>query len=115
MSDRPLKRLILETGMGSSLHGKDYTKAARRAVEDAIRHSSLTLVRSLGLDPSELRIELTLAAQEPEKIDLMAVAETLPFGKVRPKAVKGGLNVLDETSGRTCVFVNAGVVVRAPV
>ena len=36
-----LKRVITEFGTGNDLHGGDYTKAAVRAVEDAIHHSSL--------------------------------------------------------------------------
>jgi uncharacterized protein (TIGR02058 family) len=32
----PLKRVILEMGAGNDLHGGDYTKAAIRAVEDAV-------------------------------------------------------------------------------
>jgi uncharacterized protein (TIGR02058 family) len=46
----PLKRVILEMGTGNDLHGGDYTKAALRALQDALHHSSLSLVRSLGLD-----------------------------------------------------------------
>ena len=43
-----MKRIILEMGMGNDLYGEDYTKAACRAVEDAIRHSSLVyFVRSV--------------------------------------------------------------------
>jgi uncharacterized protein (TIGR02058 family) len=99
-------------GNGHRSHGEDYTKAARRAVEDAIRHSSLTLFASLRIDPDSMRVDLRLAAQEPERIDLAAVAEILPFGHVTAKASKGGLNIPDETSGRACVIVNAAVVVR---
>ena len=113
LMSKQLKRLILEMGTGSALHGQDYTKAAKRALQDAIRHSSLTIVRSLNIDPKSLHIEITLAAQEPEKIDLDAVAAELPFGHVTAKAVKGGLNVIDETSGQACIFVNAAVIVRA--
>lgn len=114
MSARPAKRLILEMGTGNALHSADYTKAAKRAVEDAVRHSSLTLFRSLGLDPHAVEIELILAAQAPERIDLAALGEALPFGKVTPRAVKGGLDVVDETTGRPCVIVNAAVIVRLP-
>ena len=112
---KQLKRLILEMGMGTVLHSGDYTKAAKRAVEDALRHSSLTIFRSLDIDPGTMQVDLTLAAQEPEKIDLAAAAAVLPFGTVTPKAVKGGLNVTDETSGQKCVIVNAGIVVRVPL
>ena len=33
--------VVLEFGMGVDVHGEDGTKAACRAVSDAIRHSSL--------------------------------------------------------------------------
>ena len=32
----PLKRIILEMGTGNDLYGEDYTKAAIRAVQDAL-------------------------------------------------------------------------------
>jgi uncharacterized protein (TIGR02058 family) len=35
-------------GMGVDVHGCDATKAARRAVSDAIRHSSLGFFRMVG-------------------------------------------------------------------
>ena len=44
-----MKRIILEMGMGNDLYGEDYTKAACRAVEDAIRHSSLIIFVRLVL------------------------------------------------------------------
>ena len=34
-------RIALELGMGTSLRRQDYTKAACRAVEDALWHNSL--------------------------------------------------------------------------
>ena len=43
------RRVILELGSGNDLHGGDYTKAALRAVQDALHHSSLTMIRTLGL------------------------------------------------------------------
>ena len=45
-----MKRLILEMGMGNDLYGMDYTKAAKRAVEDAFRHASLRVFQSVDLD-----------------------------------------------------------------
>ncbi len=113
--NKKLKRIILEMGTGNALHSNDYTKAAKRAVQDALHHSSLILFRSLDIDPNSMQIELNLAAQEPEKIDLEAVAATLPFGQVTPKATKGGLNIVDETSGQSTIIVNAGILVRVPL
>ena len=43
-----LVRCITEMGMGVDVHGKDSTKAAKRAVSDAIRHSSLGFFRMVG-------------------------------------------------------------------
>ncbi|MEO0637479.1 MAG: Lin0512 family protein, partial [Pseudomonadota bacterium] len=90
-----LKRIILEMGTGNDLYGGDYTKAACRAVQDAIHHSSLTMFRALDLDPTRMRIDLTIAAQEPELVDCDAVAKELPYGTVTAKAVHGGLNIDD--------------------
>lgn len=109
------KRIILEMGTGNDLHGGDYTKAAKRAVQDALHHSSLVLFRTLGIDPNRMQIELTLAAHEPDKIDTEAVAETLPYGNVTAIAVKGGLNVPDDATGAVTVIVNAGILVRLPM
>ena len=86
-----MEPLILELGMGVDVHGHDYTKAALRAVSDAIRHSSLTFFYSYG-HPSEMRVELTIGVQKPEKVDKDAVAAALPFGTVEVTVVKGGLN-----------------------
>lgn len=115
MSDRTLTRIMLEMGTGNALHSGDYTKAALRAIDDAIHHSSITMFRSMGIDPASMEVEVTLAAQAPERIDLGRVKEALPFGKVVPRAVKGGLDVVDETSGEPVVIVNAGLVVRVPL
>lgn len=115
MSEKQLKRIILEMGTGNDLYGEDYTKAAKRAVQDAIHHSSITLFKSLDIDPETMQIELNLAAQHPEKIDLGAVASTMPFGQVTPKGIKGGLNIYDEVTDRTTVIVNAGIIVRLPL
>ena len=49
-------RIILEMGMGNSLHGMNYQKAAERAINDALRHSTLTLFASTGLSTEEMRV-----------------------------------------------------------
>jgi uncharacterized protein (TIGR02058 family) len=110
-----MKRIILEMGTGNDLYGEDYTKAACRAVQDAIHHSSITLFKSLDIDPQTMQIELNLAAQKPQEIDLEIVAAELPYGRVSPRAVFGGLNIHDEETDRTSVIVNAGIIVRLPL
>ena len=43
-----LVRCVTEMGMGVDVHGLDYTAAAKRAVFDAIHHSSLGFPRLVG-------------------------------------------------------------------
>jgi uncharacterized protein (TIGR02058 family) len=108
----PSKRVILEMGTGNDLHGGNYTKAALRAVQDALHHSSLSLIRSLGLDSRRMLVEVTIGVQHPEKVDAAAVRESLPHGTATVKVVKGGLDVPDDTSGDFAVIASAAVAVR---
>jgi len=108
-------RVILEMGSGNDLHGGDYTKAAVRAVEDAIHHSSLTFIRTLGVDPRAMQVELTIGVQQPEKVDAGVVKAVLPHGQITVKVVKGGLDVPDEEARDVAVIANAAVVVRAEI
>jgi len=73
------------------------------------------MISMVDIDPMQMQIELNLAAQEPEKINLEEVANELPYGQVTPKAVFGGLNIHDEVTNRTSVIVNAGIIVRLPL
>ena len=84
----PAKRVILEMGTGNDLHGGDYTKAAVRAVQDALHHSSLTLIRTLKLDARQMLVEVTIGVQQPEKVDSAAVKAALPHGEVASKSSK---------------------------
>src|SRR5271167_3604353 len=106
------KRIILELGSGNDLHGGDYTKAAIRAVQDALHHSSLSFFRSLRLDPRGMLVEVTIGVQQPDKVDADAVKAALPHGTVTVKVVKGGLDVPDETFGDVAVIASAAVAVR---
>ncbi|MEA2739167.1 MAG: hypothetical protein QOH05_2474 [Acetobacteraceae bacterium] len=108
-----LKRVILELGTGNDLHGGDYTKAALRAVQDALHHSSLSMIRSLGIDSkTQMFVEVTIGVQEPGKVDTEAVKASLPHGIITVKAVKGGLDVIDRERGDNAVIAVAGVAVR---
>jgi uncharacterized protein (TIGR02058 family) len=107
-----LKRIILEMGHGNDMRGGDYTKAALRAVQDCIHHSSLPFLRTLGIAPNEMQVEVTVGVQRPEMVDAVAVAKSLPHGQVTVKVVKGGLNVPDEERGGESVIATAAVAVR---
>ena len=81
-----LKRYVTEMGMGVDVHGRDYTNAARRAVSDAIRHSSLHFFQATNKSREDMRITLIIAVTEPSAVDSKAVAAELPYGSSRLKS-----------------------------
>ncbi|WP_176249347.1 Lin0512 family protein [Sulfitobacter sp. HGT1] len=87
------QRIIIEMGMGNDLHGMDYTKACARAIEDALRHSSLPLFGVLDLPHDAMRVQVTVAVQDPDKVNIDALVAKLPRGRAQVRAVFGGLNV----------------------
>lgn len=107
-----LKRIILEMGTGNDLHGGDYTKAALRAVQDALHHSSLAFIRTLGFDIRTMQVEVTIGVQQPDKVDIEAVRKSLPYGVVTARAVQGGLDVPEEGHHDMAVIASAAIAVR---
>ena len=107
-----LKRFILEMGAGNDLHGGDYTKAALRAVQDALHHSSLTLIRSLKLDSTKMQVEVTIGVQRPDQVDAGRVKASLPHGEITVHVVKGGLDVPDDEGTDIAVIATAAIAVR---
>lgn len=106
------RRVILELGQGADLHGADYTKAAVRAVEDALRHASLSMLRSLGVEPAAMLVEVTIGAQRPERVDAARVGAALPHGRVTVRVVRGGLDVPDPAGGgKATVVASAAIAV----
>jgi uncharacterized protein (TIGR02058 family) len=108
-------RLILELGTGNDLHGSDYTKAALRAVQDALHHSSLSFIRSMKVDKKTVDVEVTIGVQRPDLVDLEKVKASLPVGNVTVKAVKGGLDVADPENNDPAVIASAAIAVRADI
>ncbi len=111
----PLKRIILEMGTGNDLYGEDYTKAGVRAVQDALHHSSLILFRSLGIDRDSMHVEVTVAVQHPERVNVSDIAAQIPYGTVTVNAVHGGLNIEDSENGTLSVIATAAVAARLPL
>lgn len=103
------KRIILEMGTGIDLYGGDYTKAACRAVNNALQHSSIVLFKTLGRDHREMRVQVTIGVQEPDQIDLARVCAELPRGRAEVTAVYGGLNVHDAQQNTTHVIAAAAI------
>jgi uncharacterized protein (TIGR02058 family) len=88
-----LKRFIVEIGTGIDLHGEDATKAACRAVRDAVSRSCLCglleIVKLQKLD--DVRVEILVASPKPQQVDLEQVMAEVPIGRKTARAVEGGL------------------------
>ena len=103
------KPQVLEFGMGVDVHGRDATKAACRAVSDAIRHSSLplfTVVRERG---GKMIVDVTVAVPEPASVDVEVVKRELPHGEVAVHAVAGGLRVPGADTIIACAAITVSV------
>jgi uncharacterized protein (TIGR02058 family) len=103
------QRMIIEMGMGNDLHGMDYQKAARRAIEDAFRHSTLPIFATLDIPTDAMRVQVTIGVQEPDKLDTDALIAMLPRGNATVTAVKGGQNVANPATGDTAVIATAAI------
>jgi uncharacterized protein (TIGR02058 family) len=111
----PAKRVILEMGAGNDLHGGDYTKAALRAVQDALHHSSLSMLRALQIPAQEMLVDVTIGVQQPAKVEVERVKASLPYGKVTVQVVKGGLDVPEPERDDPAVIATAAIIVRLPL
>jgi uncharacterized protein (TIGR02058 family) len=106
-----LKRMVLQIGMGTDIRGADYTKAAVRALRDALWHNSLSVANALGLSVDAMQVEVTIGVPHPELVDKAAVLAVLPHGTGTVEIVEGGLEIAND-SGNTTVVANAAAVVR---
>ena len=75
------KRVAMELGMGTSLRRQDYTKAAVRALQDALWHNSLTMADAFGFSREDMIVEVDIAVQQPELVNIETVKAVLPYGQ----------------------------------
>ena len=64
--------------MGTDIRGGDSTKAAVRALRDALWHNSLSIAKALDLDVDSMRVAVTIGAPNPETVDKAQVLAVLP-------------------------------------
>lgn len=104
-------RWITEMGMGVDVHGGDYTKAARRAVSDALRHSSLNFFNAAGKSRDDMLVEVRIGVQKPDEVNTASVAEEIPYGTPTVNAFVGGLDVEGPNGTDVMVIANAAILV----
>jgi uncharacterized protein (TIGR02058 family) len=107
----PLKRMVLQIGMGTDIRGADDTKAAVRALRDALWHNSLSVTDALGQHVDAMRVAITIGVPHPEKVDKDAVLAILPHGTGTVTVVEGGLEIPNDAGTNSTVIANAAAVV----
>ena len=106
------KRVVTEMGMGTDIRGGDYTKAAVRALRDALWHNSLSVTGALGMDVDSMRVEVIIGVPKPEAVDTAQVLAILPHGTGEVKVVQGGLEIPSDNGTDKTIIANAAAVVR---
>lgn len=107
-----LKHVVTEIGMGTDIRGADPTKAAVRALRDALWHNSLSVATALGQDTDSMQVEVTIGVPMPEKVDTDQVAAVLPHGSGTVKVVEGGLQIPNDAGTDSTLIAHAAAVVR---
>lgn len=99
------RQVAIEIGTGSDLRGEDCTKAAIRAVKDALHRNGLTVADGLGFPKAAMLVDIRVGVPDPGAVDLEAVAAAAPYGERRVEAVTGGLRVA--TASGATIIANA--------
>ncbi|MEM7524136.1 MAG: Lin0512 family protein [Pseudomonadota bacterium] len=96
------QQMAIEIGMGTDLRGADSTKAAVRAVGDALHRNALTVAGALGFPKDRMLVDIRVGAPDPASVRIAEVAAAAPYGVVTVEAVEGGLRV-EKDSGATII------------
>ena len=107
-----LRRTVLQIGMGTDIRGADYTKAAVRALRDALWRNGLSVADAVGLLVDAMQVEVTIGVPRPEQVDKEAVLAVLPHGTGTVRVVEGGLEIANDAGTNSTVIANAAAVVR---
>ena len=107
-----LKRMVLQIGMGTDIRGADYTKAAVRALRDALWHNGLSIADAVGLPVDAMQVEVMIGVPRPDRVDKEAVLAVLPHGTGTVRVVEGGLEIPNDAGTGSTLIANAAAVVR---
>lgn len=112
--------LFIQTGMGIDVHGQNITKAATRAVKNAIWANSMPgIEKSLPEQRLEnMKVNVRLAVPlDQEELDIEKIKEAIPYGTVEDvditdggMATSSGIILEDENDENDLMYiVNAAV------
>ena len=110
-----MKRMAIEIGMGTDIRGADYTKAAVRALRDALWHNSLNVADAIGKPTDSMVVEALIGVPKPERVDKAEVLKVLPHGTGTVKVFEGGLEIFNDAGTSSTVLAHAAAIVRLDV
>ncbi|WP_106745311.1 Lin0512 family protein [Yoonia maritima] len=101
-------RVLTEFGMGTSLRRQDYTQAARRGLQDALWHNSINMAELFGFPKEAMLIDVQIAVQQPEQVDVDALLDIFPYGQPTIFVTHGGLDI-PRPDGNPTVIANVAI------
>ena len=104
-------RIALELGMGTSLRKGDYTRAAVRAVQDALWRNSISFAEAFGFEKSDMLIDVEIGVQQPDAVDADEVKAVLPYGNGGVRVVTGGLDIPKPDASGVTILANAAIII----
>jgi len=111
----PKKRMVLEIGMGTDIRGSDPTKAACRALRDALWHNTINFAQALGKEPQEMIVDVHIGVPRPEAVDKAEVLKVMPYGKGTVTVVEGGLEIKNDAGTDSTLIANCCAIVSLDV
>jgi uncharacterized protein (TIGR02058 family) len=109
------KRMVLEIGMGTDIRGGDPTKAACRALRDALWHNSLSIAAALGQPLEAMMVDVHIGVPKPQLVNKAEVLAVLPYGKGTVTVVEGGLEIRNDAGTDGIMIANACAIVSLDV
>ncbi|MEM7168831.1 MAG: Lin0512 family protein [Pseudomonadota bacterium] len=106
-----LKSMVMEFGMGTDVLGRDWTKAAVRALHNTLRQNSISFADAFDLPRTAMQVKIVIGAGQPEQVDRAAVAAVLPYGQAEVEVVQGGLEVPRDGGKDPMLVANAALTV----
>ena len=103
--------MVLEIGMGTDIRGADPTKAAIRALKDALRHNSLGVADVIGVPVDSMRIKITIGVPKPDGVNASQVLSVLPHGTGEVEVIEGGLEIPHPSRDDPTIIAHAAAVV----
>jgi len=110
-----MKRVVVEIGMGTDIRGTDYTKAAIRALRDALWHNSLPVAAALGKPTDSMVVEVLIGVPKPNMVNKGEILAVLPHGTGTVTVVEGGLEIFNDEGTSSTVIANAAAIVRLDI